>query len=39
MIGFLRVSRRRWYDLGGFANPRCVRRSIGAYWRYFIRID
>jgi hypothetical protein len=38
-IGSYRVSKRRWYALGGFANPRCWRRQTGLAWGYYVTID
>ena len=37
MIGSQRVTKRHWYDVGGFANPRCWRRQRkGRGWEYYI---
>jgi hypothetical protein len=38
MTGYERISRRQFYDRGGFANPACVRRSSGNGWAYFYRV-
>lgn len=32
----VRVSKARWYALGGFKNSRCIRRMRGASWSYYI---
>ncbi len=34
-----RVSKRAWYDLGGFKNSRCWRRMKSGAWQYFYRHD
>ena len=40
IVGSMCVSRRTWYDQGGFANSKCWRRQPkGAGWRYYIMID
>lgn len=39
MIGLKRISRATFYKLGGFSNPRMVRKSIGKSYAYFIRLD
>lgn len=39
MTGSDRVTKRHWYDLGGFANPRCWRRHVAGIWRYYVRRD
>jgi hypothetical protein len=31
-----RVTRRAWYDAGGFANGACFRRHNGRHWIYYI---
>ena len=33
-----RVSKREWYELGGFRNSRCFRRQRGS-WQYFYAND
>lgn len=39
-LGSMRVSKRTWYDQGGFRNPRCWRRQPrGRGWIYYIQID
>lgn len=35
MIGYMRISRSLFYELGGFSNPRCVRLERGRCWAYF----
>lgn len=37
MIGYERISKKTFYQNGGFANSRCVRRMIGKSWAYFWR--
>lgn len=35
-----RITKRAWYALGGFRNPRCFRRQRkGGAWHYFYRND
>lgn len=38
-MGSARITKRRWYNMGGFANPLCWRRHNGYGWRHFIRVD
>jgi len=35
-VGWQRVTKRHWYDIGGFANSQCVRRHNGRCWVYYI---
>lgn len=38
--GVLRVTKREWYDMGGFANPALFRKADSrGYWRYFVDTD
>lgn len=37
MMGYTRVTKRAFYQAGGFANPRCVRVTRGKAYAYFIR--
>jgi hypothetical protein len=39
MLGSERVSKRSWYNRGGFSNPRCWRRMVSGGWHYFYRHD
>lgn len=39
MMGYKRISRATFYKLGGFSNPRMVRKSLGKSWAYFMRVD
>ncbi len=39
MVGYARISRARFYALGGFSNPRLVRKSYGRGWSYFLRVE
>lgn len=35
-----RISKREWYESGGFANPRLFRRQKrGGAWQYFRALD
>lgn len=37
---YRRVTRREWYDLGGFANSRCWRRARrNGVWQYFVNLE
>lgn len=36
MSGYTKISRKKFYKLGGFSNPRCVRISRGGDWAYFL---
>lgn len=38
MIGYMRLSKRNWYNAGGFAESRCVRVSRGHSWAYYWRV-
>jgi hypothetical protein len=38
--GRARITKRRWYDLGGFANPKLFRNADArGYWRYYMLLD
>lgn len=37
MIGYTRISKRTFYNAGGFANPRNVRVTRDGSWAYFYR--
>jgi hypothetical protein len=39
MIGYKQVTKREFYNRGGFSNFRCVRVQRGNSWAYFYRID
>lgn len=40
MTGAARVSKRRWYELGGFRNSACFRRQRpGRGWEYFVSLE
>jgi len=39
MTGYARITKRHFYNLGGFSNPRCVRKRVGRSWAYFYRTD
>jgi hypothetical protein len=33
----MRVNKRTWYDIGGFANPRCYRKANSrGVWQYYV---
>lgn len=34
-----RLSKRQWYNLGGFANPVLYRKQVGGAWHYFRATD
>jgi len=34
--GFTRITKREWYNAGGFANSKCVRIERGGSWQYWI---
>ena len=36
MRGRYRVSKRDWYDMGGFANSILFRRHNGRHWVYYV---
>lgn len=38
MAGYRRVTKREWYEAGGFRNSRCVRVTRGGRWAYFISV-
>lgn len=35
MTGFVRISKRAFYDAGGFSNPRLVRLCVGRTFAYY----
>lgn len=35
MIGYAKISRKRFYQLGGFSNPRLVRVTRNGGWAYY----
>ena len=35
----VRVSKSKWYQLGGFKNSRCFRRHNGRSWEYWYLIE
>lgn len=35
----LRITKREWYDLGGFKSTNCWRRQRGSCWAYYVVID
>jgi len=35
VIGYRRISKRFFYRLGGFANPRCIRVTRSGGWAYY----
>lgn len=38
--GWLKVSKREWYQNGGFRNSRCIRRADSrGRWRYYMLFD
>lgn len=37
-LNAMRVSKRRWYDLGGFCNSACWRRQVGGAWHYYVNL-
>jgi hypothetical protein len=37
MMGYTRITRKQFYDGGGFSNPRMVRVQRGHAWAYFER--
>lgn len=39
MIGYERITRKQFYQRGGFSNSRCVRTERGKCWAYFYRIS
>jgi hypothetical protein len=39
MVGYMKLTRRNWYNAGGFAESRCVRRMRGGAWQYFYRMN
>jgi hypothetical protein len=39
VIGYTRITKAEFYRLGGFSNPRLVRKEIGQSWAYFTRAD
>lgn len=36
-IGSVRLTKRQWYDAGGFSESRCWRRMRSGSWQYFWR--
>lgn len=38
LIGSVRMSRRKWWDIGGPANPNCWRRMVGRSWQYYYQL-
>lgn len=36
-MGYTRIGKRDFYNLGGLANTRCVRVTRGRSWAYFLR--
>lgn len=39
MAGSIRVTKREWYEAGGFANSRCWRRQYRGSWQYYMTLD
>lgn len=39
MIGYTKITKRAFYNAGGFANTRCVRVTRGRAWAYFYRVE
>lgn len=35
----IRLKKREWYDLGGFANPSLFRKHNGRCWEYYQDTD
>lgn len=38
LTGSMRVTKRTWYDYGGFRMNACWRRQVRGAWHYFIQI-
>lgn len=38
-IGSERITKKVWYQCGGFSNSRCWRRMVGGAWHYYYRHD
>lgn len=34
----MRITKREWYDLGGFANSNLFRRHNGRHWVYYVSL-
>ena len=39
MIGYARITRAQFYELGSFRNSRLVRTQRGRSWAYFLSLD
>jgi hypothetical protein len=39
MTGYQEITKEKFYRLGGFSNPRCVRVTRFDHYAYFYRID
>jgi hypothetical protein len=39
MMGYCRITRRKFYALGAFSNTFLVRTQRGNSWTYWMRID
>jgi hypothetical protein len=35
----MRLTKREWYAMGGFANPHLYRRHDGRSWHYFMGMN
>ena len=39
-VDWVRVTKKEWYDRGGFTNSKCFRKqSRNGAWRYYMLID
>lgn len=39
LIGYMRITKRAFYDQGGFSNPRLIRVTRSRRWAYFYRVS